>query len=339
MPSHITLIIPGLFDSLSRQNREMPRYDALETILAKSDQQVSGITSYHDCILKQFDIEFDVAGCIAAVSRFADTNKQDDKVWMVATPVFLNADKDRLILQGQSMLSIKQGEADKLVNDLNDCYKDDGWLFESCHPERWYVSLPELPVSQFSHYIESLGRNIEPFMPKGSDQLHWRSVINEMQMLLHASDVNQQRLEVSDYPINSVWCWGDGKLPKSVKSQWDSIYTNDVFCKGLGMLSETVVNELPIHADKIIENNQMKKNTNESHKLVIMQQNEEDILSLDFEYYIQRINNLEQNWFKPMLDKLKNGDISSLTFLACNGFCYQLKKSHLRRFWKKRKSI
>ncbi|NOY66222.1 MAG: hypothetical protein GXP13_02280 [Gammaproteobacteria bacterium] len=337
--SHITLVVPGLFESLSRRDQLLPRYQSLEIILTKADRSSNENTSYHRDLMKQFDIDLKTPGCAAAVSRFADTGKRDNQIWMQLTPVFLNADKDRLMLQGQSMLSITRQEADSLVRELNNCYKDDDFQFEAGHPERWYVRLPELPESTFSDYLDVLGRNIEPFMPSGSDQGEWRCMINEMQMLLHSTEINQQRQECSHYPVNSVWCWGEGKIPQTVNSHWRSIYTNEIFCKGLAKISETDVYDLPDHADKLFENIQRDGFTGENNQLIVIQQSEENILSLDFEHYTQRLAELERGWFKPLLNRLVRGEIESMTFTGGDGFNYKLQKKHLRRFWRKRISV
>jgi len=341
--SHITLVIPGLFDSLSRQNQVMPRYNALEMLLAKSDKSLYEADSYHDYILKQYQVELKTAGCVAAVSRFADSAYLDNNLWMQLTPVFLNADKDRLILQGQSMLSIKQREADKLISELNDCYKEDGWRFESYDPERWYVSIDKHPDSLFHGYFDALGRNVEHYLPRGKDQTEWHRVVNEIQMLFHASEVNQVRIENSHYPINSVWCWGIGEIPQSVNSHWHMVYTNDVFCKGLAMLSHNPVFDLPEHADvlqkNILSDAGVKQDHEELQNLVVLQQSEEDCLSLDFSHYTKRISELEENWFQPLLNQLKQGLCASITLIACNGFSYRIEKKHLRRFWRRQKPI
>lgn len=341
--SHLTLVIPGLFESMARQNQVMPRYHALETLLAKSNKLPSRANTYQDYILKQYKTDLQTAECVAAVSRYADSGYLDDKIWMQLSPVFLNIDKDRLILQGQSMLSVSSHEADILVNELQNLYKDEGWRFENYHPERWYVSIDKLPDSMFHVYYDALGRSVEPFLPQGSDQTEWHRILNEMQMLLHASEVNQARTEKSQYPINSVWCWGAGKIPASVDSHWHTVYTDDVFCKGLSLLSLDPVFDLPEHVDGLKKNIsshiEVKQSDKVWHELVVMRQTEEDCLSLDFSHYTQRLSTLENNWFQPLLNGLKQGQYTSVTLIACDGYQYQIEKKHLRRFWKKRKSI
>lgn len=317
----------------------MPRFEALEVLLARAEQTRLEKTSFHECIVQQFDVNAKTPECIAAVCRYADSGKRDNKIWMCFSPVFLHADKDRLLLQGQSMLAVTEQEAARLIGELNSLYKEDGWLFESHHPERWYASIDSLPDALFSHYLEVLGRSIESFLPQGQERIEWHRVVNEIQMLLHASEVNQQRLEKSCYPINSVWCWGGGQLPDTVRSDWNAVYTDDIFCKGLVQLAGGVAKALPEHVDELFDAVQQCEPGKEMHQLVVMQQTEEDILSLDFTRYLQKLASLEDKWFKPLLRQLGNGRCKSLTLLAGNGIKYYLEKKHLRRFWKRPKAI
>ena len=158
-------------------------------------------------------------------------------------------------------------------------------------------------------------------------------------MLLHASPVNHQRAQQNKHPINSVWCWGPGKLPQQVNSDWHSVYANEPFVKGLAMLSDTPVNAVPASVGHIITESTSSDANNEHHTLVVLESSEEDILSLDSGHYLEKISMLEQQWFAPILQALNTRRLASVSLLSCNSARYQLSKRQLRRFWRKRKRI
>jgi hypothetical protein len=337
---YISLLIPDLFECISKVQRPIPRLAALETLLARADQLVDSADAYYPCVLNQFDLKVEPDTIpVAAVSRYADSGYKDDKVWMHVDPVYIEADKDRLILRGNSMLEVDKVVATGLLQELNTLYAADGLQFESFYPERWYVSLPQQPESRFYALSEALGRSVEPFLPKGEDQTHWHRFLNEVQMLLHAAEVNQQRAKHNQYPINSVWCWGPAKIPEQVGAHWDTVYSEEPFAKGLAMLADVPVYSVPSSAESVIDMLYATDTVNEGHTLVVIEPSEEDILSVDTRHHIDKLSMLEKNWFEPLLQALKKNHIASVSLLTCNGVQYRLEKHCLRRFWRKRKKI
>ncbi len=337
---NITLLVPELFKGLGSDSNQLPRYEALETLLARSDHIKTTADSYCACVLQQFKLDTELNTFpSAAISRYADSGCKDDRVWMHVDPVYMQADKDRLILRGNQMLDLDKASADALLMELNALYAEDGYLFECYYPHRWYLRLPQVPLSRFQSLAHVLGRSVEPFMPEGEDQTHWRRFMNEVQMLLHASEVNQQRFEQQQYPVNSVWCWGPGEIPESLPSTWDAVYTDEVLVKGLSLLSDTQAYQLPESATGLLQHWQSHCTKPESHVLVVLEQAEEAILSLDMNSAQEKLQHMEQHWFKPILEALKKNEIASINLLACNGMQYQLNKKQLRRFWRQRKKI
>jgi len=337
---HITLLIPGLFDSIAMPPRAMPPLVALETLLARADQHEGLADSYNTCVLEHFDIGADRDHIpIAAVSRHADGGDRDGHIWMHIDPVYLNADKDRLILQGGQILEMDFAEAGTLLQELNTLYADDGWYFEAFHQNRWYARLPQEPLSSFHALSDVLGRSVEPFLPRGEDQTYFHRFMNEVQMLLHASTVNHQRAQQDKHPINSVWCWGPGKLPQQVHCDWHCVYANEPYVKGLAMLADTPVHAVPASADHIIAESMGGDADSEHHMLVVLEPSEEDMLSLDSGHYLEKISMLEERWFAPLLQAINTRRLASISLLGCDSVRYQLGKHQMRRFWRKRKRI
>lgn len=335
---HITLYIPGLFDSVAMRPSEIPQLMALETLIARANRCHGSETSYYSCVLEQFDTDIDRDAIpVAAVSRYADGGEKDGYIWMHSDPVYLNADKDRLILQGSEILELDMSEVNTLLQELNTLFADNGWYFEAFHNNRWYVRLPQKPQSDFYHLTHVLGRSVEPFLPRGTDQIDWHRFLNEAQILLHASSVNHLRAQQNKRPINSVWCWAPGKLPEQMRSYWDSVYADEPFVKGLAMLSDTPVHTVPVSIRSILD--EWSDADTDHNTLVVIESSEEDILSLDSDHYLEKILMLEQRWFAPLLQAIHDKRLTGISLLTGHGECYQVTKNNLRRFWRKRKRI
>ena len=54
------------------------------------------------------------------------------------------------------------------------------------------------------------GHNIHDYMPSGPDGALVRSLMNEIQMVLHEHPVNESRARRNEPVINAVWLWGFG---------------------------------------------------------------------------------------------------------------------------------
>jgi hypothetical protein len=83
---------------------------------------------------------------------------------------------------------------------------------------------------------DALGRNLRDLMPAGRDGARVRSLVNEIQMLLHEHPVNSARLERRQPAINSVWLWGIGRLEKVMPVNLPTLYTDDAWLAGLWRL-------------------------------------------------------------------------------------------------------
>ena len=80
------------------------------------------------------------------------------------------------------------------------------------------------------------GRNLRDLMPAGRDGARVRSLVNEIQMLLHEHPVNAARSARRQPAINSVWLWGIGSLERVFPASLPPLYTDDAWLAGLWRL-------------------------------------------------------------------------------------------------------
>jgi hypothetical protein len=138
--------------------------------------------------------------------------------WCLAQPVHLAAGLDHLRLAPLAQASVTADEAGAL-----------GALVASHFPP------DELSVAAFVHgawllrFARSIdcstqapdvvaGRNVHDFMPAGRDGSRIRSLMNEIQMLLHEHPVNQRRERVGQLSVNGWWLWGFGEATAAMSS-------------------------------------------------------------------------------------------------------------------------
>lgn len=334
----LTVLAPGLFGPPGLRAADFANLNcvAVETLLARAAAEDIPAKGLEATLFHLFDVERDPAQDmpVAAVTRAADVGERSDAFWLRADPVHLRADQAHLILFDSQALKITQAEADSLVTEFNALFSPDGWHLEAPHPERWYLRLPEDPHIRTYDLREVLGRSIDGFLPSGARGRRWHTVLNEVQMLFHASPVNQARMARGAPPINSVWFWGGGYTPRAIPARWSHVWSNEPVATGLAHLAGIPHAAVPDSASHWLEHNPAP-----GAHLMVLDAAYSAALYGDVGAWGAALEQLVDNWFSPLLNTSKRRDINVLDILPADGRMYRITPSSLRRFWKRRRSL
>jgi hypothetical protein len=165
--------------------------------------------------------------------------------WLRADPVFVRIAPNGAALHSADGLDIQPGEAEMLATALSAHFAADGLEFRAAAPDRWYVRVPRGEVPATTPLDAAVGRNAFALMPAATPGINWPAVLTEAQMVLAAHDVNTRREREQRPTVNSVWLWGGGEAPASLKSPYAAIYAGEPFARGLGSLSGTPPSKVP----------------------------------------------------------------------------------------------
>lgn len=213
----LALAVPGLagdpaWPALAQR---LPRAPALGRLLACARQERIS-TDPGTIAARVFGLDgADLA--VAALTRALDFDPAPaahDAGWLRADPVYLHADRDRLLLFDAPAFDLGAEEAAALVAALDAHLAAIGLAVElgRC-PARWYVRGPAAPGLRACSPAAAHGRHLGTVMPAGADAARWLRIGNELQMLLHAHPVNGARAARGAVPVNGVWFWGHGAMP------------------------------------------------------------------------------------------------------------------------------
>jgi hypothetical protein len=264
---------------------------------------------------------------IAVLSGLID-GKAVDQIYLRADPVYLQADRDRLVLfDAHSTETISMEETAQIMHELNAFYAEEGLIFSAPHPKRWYVQLLEQPAITLYPVNDAVGHDIRNYMPIGAQQARWRNRINEIQMLLHQSPVNAARLARHQLPINSLWFWGAGQLPTAVAPRWQQVWGNEEISQGLALHTQTPYLALPQSINDYLEKLPV------GDYLSIITPNPLELLDRE-----QWLISLEKNWFNPLLTCLKQQKLDSIWIYTCQDKVFKITQNKLRQWWYKSKS-
>ena len=340
---HVRLVTPGLLDSpggVPHGNRSPAPELAipyLETLLARSDRvAVRSAPDLERLLFDLFQIGVDSARDlpVAPVTRVTDLGVIDKGWWMRADPVHLRPAGDHLILADATILHITQDEADRLVAELMGVYAEDGWVLKTARPDRWYLKPPQVPDIQTAPLPMVVGRDVHAYLPQGKDAKAWHTILNEIQILLHTAPVNAERERQGQLPINSVWFWGGGPLPELKHVQWAKIWSTEPVSLALARLSETACAPVPAQAQEWLDQVDVP-----GEHLIVMDEGRGAVQYGDSERWIRFIQTLETEWIMPLLLALKKGRIHSLTVYTESVPGFALTAKHLRRWWRRRRSL
>ncbi len=157
-------------------------------------------------------------------------------LWAVAQPVHLAAAIDHLRLLPLHDLAITAEEAEALHGTIRWHLAGTGFDFECDTPERWTLRCRDSIECSTFEPTQVVGQNVRDFMPAGRDGPAIRSLMNEIQMLLHEHPVNERRERARRPAINSLWLWGFGAAPPVVPQALPTLVTDDAWLAGLWAL-------------------------------------------------------------------------------------------------------
>jgi hypothetical protein len=181
------------------------------------------------------------AGALLRESARGDAG---DDTWLCADPAFVQPDMTGARMLACGTLGIDADEAEALVRPLRPLFGDRGFLLETTAPDRWHLRLPrDARPPDFAPPDRVLGDDLLPYLPSDAASASWRNLFNEVQVLLHQSEVNARRRARGAMPVNCLWLWGGGRLPAWVKADVDRLYSRDPLARALAERAQVEVHE------------------------------------------------------------------------------------------------
>ena len=328
MTVKVSLVIPGLCGPVPEIEETHPAAGALLKLLKPARASSTAMTSFPNQLAQLFDINTketipDAALCLEGMGM-----DPGQACWVHADPVNLQADMDRAILTDSQSLNLRNEEAEKLVDELNQHLAEDSLSIMLADENNWFIKLDDCEITTTPLY-DAAGRNINHLLPEGKSASSWRSLLNEIQMLLHMSGVNTVREQRGQSAINSVWIWGEGSLPAKGNPDITRLWTDSMLAAGMARLHDipfAALNNINEIADEM---------TPGAHLLITFEQLRQPVCYGDAPAWHDVLDNLLSSWLLPIIE-LARANKSSLDVYPCNGIKYRLLPSALNlNFWKK----
>lgn len=333
----LSLLIPQLLGApaawLSGSAAEPPRLNALERMLARSDAAQVNDEGLDAALFRLFGIAAPPRGDlpVAPLTLRFDTGAPVSGYWLRADPVHLRAGQDKVVMGGDAMLQVGQDEADALCGEINDHLAAREMRLIAPVGTRWYLGLPEAPATRFSPLDAVIGRDIYPYLPQGQGGREWRRLLNEIQMLLHASEVNQKRVMQGQAEINSVWFWGGGELPPAGTCRFSRVWAGHPLAGGLALNANLA--PLPPPADAAA----WLAAAAAGRDLVVLDGLQQPAKVSDVEGWCDGMRMLIGRWIEPLCSMLRDNRLGALTIVTVGALEYHVTPKLMRRWWRRPK--
>jgi hypothetical protein len=334
----LALVIPGLCGP----SRDGPATDdfpvglpALERLLSRARAEAWPASDMEHTLAAFFQLP-DGDGtplAVAPLTWLADSGERAAGFIMRADPVHLRADQACLRLFDSTAFALDAQEARDLVAAFNDYYGRQGWQLHAPIPQRWYLTLNEAPEVATVAPLQLAGRDIRDGLPQGKAGASWHAFLNEVQMLFHEHPVNQAREQRGEPAINSIWPWGGGFLPGQITTTVSQVIAGHPLLRGLAQLAGVPCRDVPGNAADLMVESQG------GLQLVWLDRLERSCRYGEVEAWSDGIRQLEQAWFKPLLEMLVQGRIARLDLYPVGARCYVITRRRLRCFWKPDRSL
>ena len=319
------LLIPYLFPERAFIQRALDdlRLPALETLLARGTRVTCAMEGVEAALCNELGIPRQSDYPIAPITLEADGGTAGTDYWLRADPVHLRAMRDRLVLADSGVLEISRHEAEALAQSIANHF---GAAFSPVplHPERWYVRFSAAPQLLTTPVSNAVGRDINPLLPQGEDARTFRTLLNELQMLLFDHPVNLAREARGELPINSLWLWGGGHKPAAYSAGMP-LYAQDAGARALGRFCHAKLHTLPSHMElKLLP----------MHGVILLDQLVSAGQYGDAYGWREAIRALERDWFAPLRQSLGRIDPAGVRLIdPVNGTSLLLKRADAWKFW------
>lgn len=309
-PLHCHLFVPIPF-------AEHDSFPALQSLLqfARPEKGTSHAGAW---LCERFGVRPQQDVPVAPYAALGDGLPVEEGYWLCADPVSLLLQRDSFGLM-EAPEALQQTQAEQLVASLNKHFVADGMRFFVAAPRRWYLHLAQKPALRTQPLAAVLHRDIQAFLPAGTEGLHWHRLLNEVQMLLHAHPVNAELEELGEPPVNSVWPWGGGELVRGNAPGFHT-WADDALSRGLALAHGGGYSPLPRTAQAWLGTAEK-----DAEHLVVLP---------------GLTPQLERDWLAPLLQAVRGGNlVLTLHIAGTQVRSYSLTRRDFLKFWRRARPL
>lgn len=246
----------------------------------------------------------------------------DAGTWFLVHPVHVQIARKHLLMGDPRQLTLDEADARALFEAAKPYFEELGkpLLYGDAHT--WFVRADDWAGLRTASPDAATGQNLNAWMPEGAAALATRKLQNEVQMLWYQHPVNAAREQRGLAPINSFWLWGGASAAPAPPP---------VFCHACPpWLTALAAPKQPaLSAEHILSH---------PDALLVLGTLSGAGLAADWSGWLTHMEQLEQDWFAPLLAAVRQGRLDQLTLVFSHRDAYAVSsttKNAQRTFWRK----
>lgn len=250
-------------------------------------------------------------------------------MWFILQPVHIHIARDHLVLIDPKQLALSEDESLTLFAIAAPLFEETGKTLKYGNAETWFVRADDWSGLETATPDATSGHNIDIWMPKGNGERDWRKVQNEVQMHWFNHTINEQREAHGRKTVNSLWLWGGAPAAKPFPKMYDGAFNLNGWMQSFSQFVS--------HSAVAANANEMQV-TGDERNVVVLDTLLEAALASDWAVWLERMRELEANWFLPVLQGLKSGSFDEVSLVLTHDTRisrFTATRSTLRKFWVK----
>lgn len=314
--SEAVVVLPAAIDSLLRDkglHRWLARAD-----LVFEDQPEEILPR----VLRAISVPA-TADSLAALRFWGQTGDRPN-VWIAAAdPVHIEAGLDHLRLHCLWPAEWQDRELRLLFDELQAALEDDDtYGFVRIGARGYLRGDTPMPTALLSP-ANINGRDLRDCLPAEPTATNYHRLLSEIQMILHNSPINQQRVEQGKRAINSLWIWGGGTVSPGKPRDIPPLFADDAVLRGYWYSSRGATHAWQGDLDSCIEQSPR------GFVAVIP-----DVAESKDEHE-ESLN----KYLRDLRRILKNSELRQLQLVFRNGLVARIRPRQVMRFWRRNSTI
>ncbi len=248
-----------------------------------------------------------------------------DGYWFIVHPVHIQLARNHLVLADTRRLRLDEADARVLFELAKPFFDELVWG----DAETWFMRANGWQDLDTASPDAAMGSNLADWMPAGPTALAFKKLQNEIQMLWHEHPVNEARQYRGLAPVNSFWMWGGASAadsrPASQRAPlavagWPAAGPAGAAPSWLAVLATPGKAAAAGEAGTIVL----------PHLIPMGAGN-------DWGAWLGAMQQLETDWFAPLLAALRDGRTEELTLILTGREGWteiRTSKTALRKFWR-----
>lgn len=261
---------------------------------------------------------------LAAAALAGFDAAQADGHWFIVHPIHVQMARTHLTLADPRQLRLDEADARALYESARPYFEELGKPLLYGDAGTWFMRADDWQGLRTASPDCVTGMNLSDWMPEGDNAIAFRKLQNEIQMLWYEHPVNEARQARGLPPVNSFWLWGGAAAGRPAAGP--AVIAGQPWLRAISppALRDATFDTLLAQGGP--------------HPQAVLGQLIEPAIAGEWSSWLDAMQQLEQQWFAPLLAALHSGRVTRATLVLSHrhtSIAYTTSKLAQRKFWRK----